>query len=960
MTQDKQTLTSVYRSFYNTYSAKYGPNTCIFLLVGKFYELYDFISETGQTSLKRAVDKMNIALKEKPGHGPNGETGLWAGFPEQSLHKFAQVLTRDGWTVVVVDQVKENDTVVDRVPVRILSPGTHVETATQDRTSVSALWLGKQMAASLIDPTTGEVISLETESHDDILHMFQVYGVVEVVVKVQGQGQGQYSESSIRSKFGIRGALHISPQEQNSFDTAFTREEYFRKLFRIKSLLPVRPHLSLPSPPSEPLEMALATLLRFVEDHFPQRTEHLIHLLHTPKDHMRLSNNILEQLNIITHTEQKSVLSLLEKTHSAIGKRALRERILRPTTNPEELELRWEQVSWASALEVQQRKTIERDLKGIYDIPRLHNKLASGIVSANDVLQMLQSYSHTICLIENITDSPLSLGPLESVIKAYRAKVLQVFDETKAQASTDGEPFGFLTDTAGPLTAAAEAYLRQAKESWEAKWTSICSAAGLQPSVFKVEKQTDYTLEGPRNTLAALKKVQGLEIEVKKSGPLIITCPAFTEYKNTLRAGLITLTGTLRQECLAICDDLWDSVKGIQAEWIKWIGRVDCSLSLAAAASEYKWVRPTIGDSLVVEGLRHPLIETAETREQYVKHDISLGGSKPRGWLIYGVNASGKSSLMKATGIAIILAQAGSFVPATTFSLRPYDAAFSRIWSQDNLWAGLSSFAVEVSELRDILTQATERSLVLGDEVCSGTESASATSLVASTLEYLDVKGAHFMFATHLHDLLKVPGFLNRPSIAVWHLRVFRSPEGKLLYDRTLQPGSGSATYGLEVARAMGLPFTVIERAHEIRRALGGEVAADEAPKSSWNSSITRKACEICKTGIVNDLEVHHIQPRAEGGSNELRNLIVVCKMCHDKHHAGELDIGPLQQTSDGLERSVTVTVVKEKAKARSADEIETIKAALLKYNGRPMTRICAALQEEGIRITPAQLKKLA
>ena len=124
-------MTELYRSFYTKYRPIYGPDTCVLLLVGKFYELFDYIDPQTQeplTPIKRVCQIMNIALKEKPGHGPAGEIGLWGGVPEQSLHKFAQTLTSQGWTVVVVDQVKDGaNRVTDRIPTRILSPGTHVK-----------------------------------------------------------------------------------------------------------------------------------------------------------------------------------------------------------------------------------------------------------------------------------------------------------------------------------------------------------------------------------------------------------------------------------------------------------------------------------------------------------------------------------------------------------------------------------------------------------------------------------------------------------------------------------------------------------------------------------------------------------------------------------------------------------------------------------------------------------------
>jgi DNA mismatch repair protein MutS len=957
-------MTAIYRNFYTKYRDLYGPDTCVLLLVGKFYELYDYIDSSGEplTPIKRVSQIMSLTLKEKESLGPKGESGLWSGFPEQSLHKFAQTLTSQGWVVVVVDQVKDiSNQVIDRIPTRVLSPGTHIETAGQERLCVAALNISSSTAVAVNDLTTGEVFTFESAQDDDILHMLQVFCVKEVVVNE--------TNDSVRSRFGIRGEVYVFPNHFCAGET-FAREEYFRKMFRVKGLLPVRTALNLDV--SENVECALATLLRFVEDHFPKESERLTsHTKYSPEGHMRLSNNILEQLNIIA--SQKSILSMLDRTHSSIGKRALRERILRPVTCAAELEARWKQVEFALC-QGPEKKVLERDLKGLYDLPRLHFKMAAGSFTATDILQLFQTYSSTICLIENLRGTPLECAStLESKISEFRAAFKGAFDEVKATRRQSDEPVGFLTDSAGPETAALERSIEELKAAWQLRLAAFCKEVGVPFESFSIKTDSDgeYILEMAKNKsmekkLEASKTflnskalLPGLELDSKKS-PIRVKCDDFYSFSQKLRATVYKLNKSLAKESLIVCDSMWDLVKGFQNEWTAWLGRVDCSFSLAAAATSYGWCKPTLGEHLDIKGLRHPLLESQQTRAQYVSHDVNLGKKgEARGWLIYGVNASGKSSLMKATGIAVILAQAGSYVPASQMTIRPYDAAFSRIWNQDNIWAGLSSFAVEVKELADILKLSTSHSLVLGDEVCSGTESYSATALVAATLESLEAKGAHFMFATHLHDLLKVPGLLTLEGISIWHLRVINEG-GKLIYDRSLQPGSGSSTYGLEVAKAMGLPTELMTRAYAIRRQLGGAASADEAPRSSWNSSIKRQVCEHCGSNSVRDLEVHHIHERAKGGGNHVRNLVVLCEACHDKHHAKEIDILPLTQTSEGLERfSYKAEVQVSKQKGFTEGEIETIKATVTNLKGRPAQRIATELQEvHGLKITVAQLKK--
>jgi DNA mismatch repair protein MutS len=328
---------------------------------------------------------------------------------------------------------------------------------------------------------------------------------------------------------------------------------------------------------------------------------------------------------------------------------------------------------------------------------------------------------------------------------------------------------------------------------------------------------------------------------------------------------------------------------------------------------------------------------------------------------------------MKATGICILLAQAGCFVPAKEMTLNPFRAVYTRILNQDNIHAGLSSFAVEMSELRDILRNATPYTLVLGDEMCAGTESVSAQALVASGIQWLSEKKAKFIFATHLHDL---PSLIQTKDVDIWHLHVEYDPvTKKLTYDRSLRPGNGSSLYGLEVARAMDLPFEFIEQALKNREKMLGSVQTSLAKSSAWNREIVRKECELCKTQIVSELEVHHISPRASAvnqrladGShmNDKRNLIVICQTCHDAVHADTIEIAPLVITSDGPER-VTVTVAAEPAVTAvtnrkgkwSDEEMEIIMKMLRTYSSLSIKAIRGKLSQiHSIEISDSALSK--
>jgi DNA mismatch repair protein MutS len=282
-----------------------------------------------------------------------------------------------------------------------------------------------------------------------------------------------------------------------------------------------------------------------------------------------------------------------------------------------------------------------------------------------------------------------------------------------------------------------------------------------------------------------------------------------------------------------------------------------------------------------------------------------------------------------------------------------------------------------MSELRDILRNATQHTLVLGDELCAGTESISAQALVASGIQWLSTKQAKFIFATHLHNLPNVID-VKKEGVEVWHLHVEYDPlTKKLVYDRSLKPGNGSTLYGLEVARAMDLPFEFIEQALKNRHRIMGSTAQDAAVSSSWNQNIVRKECEICKHPITKDLEVHHVQHRASATQgilangttmNDQRNLMVICQKCHDEIHADKVEVGQLQMTSDGPERIIHIKDdKKEKEDAQDKrkgkwlkEELETITDTLKQYTSTSLKAIKNMLySKHNIDISESMLGKM-
>jgi len=344
---------------------------------------------------------------------------------------------------------------------------------------------------------------------------------------------------------------------------------------------------------------------------------------------------------------------------------------------------------------------------------------------------------------------------------------------------------------------------------------------------------------------------------------------------------------------------------------VEYIGKLDVLLCRAHIALKNNYCCPTIlssnGSYVKVKQLRHVLIEPLLIHELYVPNDIDLSDNIAKktdekggpGILLFGTNSSGKSSFMKSLGIAIILAQAGMFVPCSEFVFSPYKSIFSRIVSSDDLHKGLSTFVYEMVELNVILKMADKYSLVLGDELCSGTETDSAVSIFMSALETLVQSNASFLFATHFHEICKydeLKAFIESGKIRLKHLEVYYNPEhDALVYDRILKDGSGQTLYGLEVCRSLHMPDSFLNRAYQLRTKYNPSVAGIlERKPSAYTSSILQGGlCEVCGKELGE--EMHHLVHQQDADirgflpngqhKNRPGNLSSVCRTCHDKIH---------------------------------------------------------------------------
>ncbi len=997
------------------YSAKYGDKVCFLMLVGKFYELYDILdkeTQEGQTNVKQAVEIMGIQLPIKKGDGPTGEDCYAAGFPEQSLQKFVTMLTKENWTVVVTQQDKNSSGKVTGRPVeRIFSPGTHIESAGMDTPYLAGLWLDEgstaetkrnppSFSAVCIDLTTGNLFSFEgqtsgtpeTWTSDELVNFFQIYKPKELVLFWRGDLFTMPTEGYLRMRFEIpNGLIHrqvADASSQGTLENEFIRSEVLKRIFSSHGLLSIREYLRISE--HQKTERCLVNILLFAEDHFPAAVKNIsTHTVWTPKDTLYLGNHSLVQLNYITHNNQESVFNLFQKTITTMGRRALKTRLLQPSSNLRHIERKLKELDYCMETPPLTVKSVETQLRLMFDISRLHRKIMTYTCEALDIIALDQSYSAIAVLFPKIgsAGSPFSFDPWLSDFEQMRKDFHRIFDLEKAVRLANQEDVSFFRDEVAPETKEVEESLKHLLQEAKQSVAKISEWAGLPPEGITLEVRGGEAATFQANIkkacaggLASRIKTAGnphnIQIHVRNTVKSYIEYPELQKIASQYEAQRFKLQQAMMKElpglcldCMNHCEENWEVLED-------WVGRVDSNFALAKVCRERGYTRPTLSEpngfsGFQAEGLRHPLLESLQTRVEYVKHNVSLGFTpvEDKGWLLYGMNASGKSSLMKAMGIAVLLAQCGCYVPATKFSLYPFKSLLTRILNHDNLWAGLSSFAVEMSELRDIFSRAESHSLVLGDELCSGTESVSATSLVAAGIQYLTKKGTRFVFATHLHGLDTLEKF---EGVGVWHLKCHYDDKlDVLVYDRTLHPGAGETKYGIEVARAMHIPSEIIEAAFAYRRSLEGETTVQEATQSHWNRNMILQTCEKCKSKLKSNLEVHHIQQRKdanaqgrfEDGShqNDLKNLIVLCKDCHDRHHRGEFEIGPLQMTDKGETRSFPSSPESSPPPKASNDTVTPVVVRYLREHPKMSNKLLAGLlqMKEGISITSQKIASI-
>jgi DNA mismatch repair protein MutS len=840
-----------YYIFYEELTKKY-KKVALLLQVGSFFEIYS-PQDCSRTNICELSRVMNIryGLKDHKSSNPY----MFAGFPVNTVDKFIKILVQQKYTVVLVEQVSRNTFIEKersffsfdgssgekRAITHVISPGTDF-TSDKIQNNVMSIYIQKFITGlvSFSIAICDTIISNEiyTYHYDSFVNDkgFAIDAVVETIL--------QYDpvECIIIRKNGC------------------SVDDIVKKLGVKCDILQMDTQQI-----KETKEIAVKGLEMYLSDRFIDTSK--LSVVESSLDGLDLSATCILQLDI------KLLYKLLNKTRTNMGARYLYNRLFKPSRNFKELQYSFDQTSSATVDEMDDVKTL---LTGIYDIEKLTKKLSLGILSMSEFM----------CLMENST----------SLSKKFPELTRDFLIEYNITLEQNDQNLSFKKGIHKDLDESCIL-----KDDVNKNITDFINLAKIA-----IKKKNVDTFKIKDGIGISTTKLRAIEIK-KKYPDWCIT---------NLKSDAIVYTAELQsnlQQVIELQEEIskmekyywkefqttfYETHKENLTNLSKGVSLLDFGYSSWVIKEKYKLTRPILVSShkLEIKGLRHLIIENIDESVMYIPNDISFS-QENIGNIIYGINSCGKTSLLKATGLAVVMAQAGLHVPATEMTFCPFKRIMTRIAGGDNMEKSQSSFIVELEEMLSIIQRADKDTLVLGDEICRGTESNSAIGINYAFFNQLVDKEIFFICATHLHELHE---YLNdNKNISVFHMKA-DFEQDSIVFDRKLLPGSGPKLYGLEVARNLNFPQDFLEKAFKFRTKT---LQTSTIKTSRFNSKKIIEKCQLCdykpskSTDIPND--IHHLlfQCNSVDGyhntqhKNALHNLVCLCKDCHVKVHQGLLKI---------------------------------------------------------------------
>ncbi len=777
----------------------------IAMRVGDFYEFYGEDAETASKALE-----ITLTGRED---GPNGRVAM-AGVPYHSVEKYLARLIQKGIKVALCDQVEDPKLakgLVKREVTRVMTPGTIVEDAILESASnnfLASAAPGKEGAGiSFLDLSTGEFLVTEVSGPDSAEKTIQEIARLNPSECLLPQEAEELYE--------LIGKLAKTMVTRTSFLKPRDAKSRLMRQFGTQSLSPFG---------LEDLDegsVAAGAILDYLDKNEIE-SKHIDHVTtYSLEDQMRLDGPTLRSLeltqNMADGGRRFTLLETLDETKTPMGSRLLKRWLEEPLLDIEAIRARHDAVEALSGNGIA-RSSVRDTLGKLYDIQRLVGRAATGMANPRDLVSLRTSIALLPSLLEvtlpvdsgRIAIARRDIDPCEDLLQELNVALTEEPPITVREGGMIRAGYDPELDELRKLGSEGKSYIASLEEQER-------SSTGIEKLKVGYNSVFGYYLEVPRAQIAKAPD-RYIRKQTTANTERYITAE-LKEYE----AKVLGSEEKAHELEYRLFNDLRNRVAVNASRLLKGsraVAEIDALQSLAECAAMRGYVRPRMSEANAIKivGGRHPVVEAHAGMGVFVPNDTFLG-TETTLIVLTGPNMSGKSTFLRQTALIVLMAQAGSFVPADEADLGVIDRVFARIGARDELASGQSTFMVEMTEAANILHHATDRSLVILDEIGRGTSTFDGLAIAWAVVERLVDVGALTLFATHYHQLNALADQLD--TVANFRVAV-REDEDKVVWLHKVLQGGTDRSYGIQVARMAGLPKTVLERATEVLSDLEG------------------------------------------------------------------------------------------------------------------------------------------
>ncbi|MDO4544831.1 MAG: DNA mismatch repair protein MutS [Bacillota bacterium] len=778
----------------------------LFFRLGDFYEMFFDDAKTASRELELTLTGKNCGLEER---------APMCGVPFHSADTYIARLVERGYKVAICEQTEDPASakgIVSREVIRIITPGTVLSSSMlkeKENNFIASVFAGEDaIGLAYCDISTGETSLTELTGsgrRESLVNELVKIDAKEVLVS-------RATDDAVDTE----DMKPVTEAYFNILDDEYYRAEAIRDT--IKRQFQVTALLGIGVEEDSPAESALGSLLMYLLETQKNSLNHIRVLnTYTMGQHMSLDKSTIKNLELTeTLFEKKlqgSLLGVLDKTHTAMGSRKLKQWLKEPLNDASRIRDRLDAVE-VLLENVLLRNDLKEQLKRVYDFERLTGRIACGNANGKDLIALKNSCYVLPDIKNDLTGSGSRLlDQLEEKIDGLEA-VYQLIERAVAEDPP------FVIKEGGLIKEGYSQELDELKHSISDAQEWI---AGLEGS--------ERERTGIKNLKVGYNKVFGYYLEITRSyydmipenyirKQTLANCERFItpELKETERLVLNAEAKINQLEYdlfTQLREKLQESIRDIQ-ETSKAVAELDVLTAFAEVSEKNGYVKPEMdeGDTITIQQGRHPVIEQTIRDGIFVSNDTYLDRDKQSLLIITGPNMSGKSTYMRQTALIVLMAQAGCFVPCQSAKIGICDRIFTRIGASDNLAQGQSTFFVEMSELSYILNTATSKSLVILDEIGRGTSTYDGLSIAWAAAEYLSKpqRKIRTLFATHYHEMTVLEDSI--PGIRNFNVDVAEE-NGNVIFLHKIVEGSASRSYGIHVAKLAGAPKELLERAQD-------------------------------------------------------------------------------------------------------------------------------------------------